>query len=343
MTETPMISVCVPTYNYGRFLKDCIESVQAQSLTDWEMIISDDCSTDNTEEIVKRYGRNDSRIRYFRNEQRLGMNANIKRAADLGRGRYLKILCSDDWLAPNCLEVFCSLLKQHESAVLATSAEVLSDEAGEPIRIQFLFGNPVLVVDGEKMLDRMARGEGFGGNSSFFVLASAYREVGGYNQRCLYAADYDLAARLCRMGDYVHTDEPLFYGRIQSESSSSQDPKRLVDVIDFFEIPARIFQPRRFGNAEWRRYQRLTASLTARYLVNCFLQDLRGNHAYARELRRLLRRYGNFIFGIPWLVGHIPMRLYRRVSGRRNPTSLKPTDRMGTPLALSKFNSQAKI
>ena len=50
--QTPLVSVCVPTYNYGRFLPDCIESVQKQTFSDWELLITDDCSTDRTEEVV---------------------------------------------------------------------------------------------------------------------------------------------------------------------------------------------------------------------------------------------------------------------------------------------------
>lgn len=343
VSRTPLISVCVPTYNYGRFLRDCIESVQAQTLSDWELFICDDCSTDDTAEIVLDYAKTDKRIRYLKNEQRLGMNANIKKVADSGAGKYLKILCSDDWLAPTCLEMFCSLMDEHQNVVLATSAEVLSDEAGEPLQVQFLFGEPISVIPGEKMLDRMAGGEGFGGNSSFFIRTSVYREVEGYDHRCHYAADYDLAARLCRKGDYLHTDEPLFYGRVQPESSSSRDPKVLVNVVDSFEIPDRIFQPRRFGNTEWRRYQRLTANLTAKYLVNVFLQKVRGHDTYARELRLLLVKHGNWIVGIPWLSVHVPLRLYRALTGRNKPTSLKPPDNVGTPSALRRLKSQAEI
>jgi glycosyltransferase involved in cell wall biosynthesis len=314
MTETPLISVCVPTYNYGQFLSVCIESVLAQSVSDWELILSDDCSTDDTHEIAQYYGRRDSRIQYFRNAKRLGMNGNIKRAADLGKGQFLKILCSDDWLAPNCLQVFCSLMAQYQKVALATSAEVLSNEAGEALQVQFLFGEPVSVIPGEKMLDRMARGEGFGGNSSFFIRTSFYRDVKGYDHRCHYAADYDLAARLCRKGDYLHVDEPLFYGRVQPNSSSSNDPKKLLDVLDWFEIPNRIFQPRRFGNREWRRYQKIMANLTARYLINIVLQLLRGDHRYAKDLGRILMKHGKFLLGIPLLVLHVPLRLYRRLN-----------------------------
>ncbi len=341
--ETPLISVCVPTYNYGPFLHDCIESVQAQTITTWEMIICDDCSTDNTEVIIQDYARTDSRIRYIRNESRLGMNANIKKAADFGRGKYLKILCSDDWMMPNCLEVFLGFMEQNPNVVLATSAEVLSNEIGQPIQVQFLFGQQVSLLDGEQMLDRMAKGEGFGGNSSFFIRSSAYEAVGGYDQRCRYAADYDLAARLCRTGHYLHTDEPLFYGRIQPESSSSQDPKQLLDVVDAFEIPDKIFRPRRFPDREWRRYQLLTANLTARYLTNVILQETRGHHLYASNLRHLLRQYGNFVVGIPLLGAHIPMRIYRRLTGKNNPVSVKPPLNVGTPAALRRLRSRAEI
>ena len=260
MSQNPLVSVCVPTYNYRHFLRDCIESVRAQTLSDWELIICDDCSTDETSALVDSYAAIDSRIRYIRNEQRLGMNRNLKRAAGAGRGQYLKILCADDWLAPKCLEVLSGLLEKHPSVVLCTSAEVNTDLQGTPLQVQFLFGEHVSVIKGERMLDKMANGAGFGGNSSFMLRASAYHEVGGYDGAILYAGDYHLAARLCGIGDYIHTDEPLFYGRNQPDSSSSQDTRKLLDVIDWFEISEKIFRPRQIGNKEWRRYQkRMTA------------------------------------------------------------------------------------
>jgi glycosyltransferase involved in cell wall biosynthesis len=314
MSKTPpLISVCVPTYNYGRFLDDCVASVRSQTFRNWELVISDDCSTDDTFEKVRGYLNLDSRIRYARNERRLGMNANIKRAAELGRGEYLKILCADDWLAPTCLESLLALMETNPAVAIATSAEILSNEQGEPLGVQFLFGEPISIVPGEKMLDRMSRGDGFGGHSSFLIRSSAYQQVGGYDDTLLYAADYDLAARLCRIGAYLHVDTPLFYGRMQRQSSSAVNPQKLLDVMDWFEIPKKVFQPRNFGNCEWRRYQRLTGNLTARYLVNILLQELRGHHAYARELRRVLLRQGNFFLGIPLLLFHVPTRIYRRL------------------------------
>ncbi len=317
MSQRPLVSVCVPTYNYGRFLRNCIDSVLSQTLSDWELIIVDDCSTDDTAQIAEQYLKTDKRIRYVRNERQLGMNGNIKKAAEAGEGKYLKVLCSDDWLAPRCLETLCNLMEENPQVVLATPAEIACDEAGTPTHPQFLYGKPISIIPGERMLDRVARGQGLGGHSSFIIRSSAYQAVGGYDDTLLYAADFDLGARLCRVGEYLHVDATLLYARTQRDSSSSVNPRKLFDVMDWFEIPTKIFKHRRVGDREWRRYQMLTAKITARYLVNSILQDLRGDHVYARALRQLLMSRGNFVFGIPMLVFHVPSRLYQRLTGKR--------------------------
>jgi len=335
VNHQPLVSVCVPTYNYGRFLRDCIESVRAQTLSDWELILCDDCSTDETAELAKQYMAIDSRIRYVRNEQRLGMNANLKRAAEQGRGRYLKILCADDWLAPKCLETMAALLGKHETVVLATCAEIHTDQYGTPLQVQFLFGEPLSIVQGEAMLERMAKGSGFGGNSSFMIRASANHKVGGYDASIRYAGDYHLAARLCRIGDYLHTDEPLFYGRNQPDSSSSQDTRKLFDVMDWFDIPEQIFRPRRFGSREWRRYQKRITMLTAHYTFNMIVEYLRGHFEYAAALRAILFEKGNFWTGMPFLALHIPYRMLRRITGLHRPHSMPPEKWMGVPVTNS--------
>jgi glycosyltransferase involved in cell wall biosynthesis len=321
MERVPAVSVCVPTYNYARFLPQLAESVLAQTFTDWEMVIVDDGSTDDTEAVARGYEARDPRIRYVRNARNLGMNPNLARTASLGRGKYLKILCGDDFLAPRCLEVMHGLMEAHPEAVIGTCAEFLADEHGRPECVQFLYGRPVSVIGGEAMLDRMAAGEGFGGNSSFFIRRDAYERVGGYDGTLLYAADYELAARLCRIGAYLHTDEPLFSGRRQPASSSSVNPERLLDVRDWFTIADKTFRPRPVGSREWRRYQRLTGLLTARYAVNYALRRLRGDHAYARELAAVMRERGNWAAGLPWLAAHAPARLARALTGRNRPVS----------------------
>jgi glycosyltransferase involved in cell wall biosynthesis len=329
--NTPAVSVCVPTYNYGRFLPDCIESVIDQTFDDWELIISDDASSDDTEAITTCYASRDARVRYVRNPVRLGMSPNLRHVAGLGCGRYLKILCADDWLAPNCLGSLHALMERHPGVALATSAEIHCDASGAPLRVQFLFGRPVSVIAGDAMLDRMARGHGFGGNSSFFIRRTAYERVGGYDATTGYAPDYDLGARLCRAGGYLHTDEPLFYGRWHDAASSAVNPATLIDVVDRFVVPARLFQPRSFGDREWRRYHRLVASLTARYVFNIALEHLRGRRQYARRLTSIVIEHGNLWLGVPLLPLHIARRAANRLTRTLRPAGRPPEAWMTAP------------
>ena len=331
--ERPLISVCVPTYNYARFLPDCIESVLQQTFSDWELVITDDCSNDGTAKLVARYAERDSRIRCIINERRLGMHGNLQRAAELGKGRYLKILCADDWCAPRCLEVLVTLMEENPNVVLGTCAEIHTDETGRPLRQQFFFGKPLSIISGDAMLDRMVRGEGFGGNSSFFIRASAFREIGGFDLDLLYAGDWDLGARLCRVGDYLHTDEPLFYGRTQAASSSSVNPKKLWDVIDYFVIPSKIFQPRKFTNRDWRRYYKSSMFTTARYLANIPIRYWRGDREYAHNLAKVVWQHGNLPLGLLYLPIQAVKRAYNYAI--RKPSwgsSLPPESGMGRPV-----------
>ena len=81
------VSIITPTYNCAKFIAQTIESVLAQSYTDWEMIISDDCSTDNTQEVIRPYLEADSRIKYISNEKNSGAAITRNNALKVAQGR----------------------------------------------------------------------------------------------------------------------------------------------------------------------------------------------------------------------------------------------------------------
>src|SRR5436190_11792112 len=107
---------------HERYLPWCIESVLAQTFTDWELIICDDHSRDGSRQVGEAYARRDARIRFSVNDVNLGMYPNFRHVASLARGQYLKILCGDDWLHPECLEACVDLMERHPSCVIATPA-----------------------------------------------------------------------------------------------------------------------------------------------------------------------------------------------------------------------------
>ncbi len=119
------VSICIPTYNHGHFIADAITSVLDQSFTDFELLVVDNCSTDNTREIVAGYA--DNRIRYFCNETNVGPRENLNRCLQHATGEYVKILCADDLLEPACLEQMVQILGSNPQVSLVASGRILVD------------------------------------------------------------------------------------------------------------------------------------------------------------------------------------------------------------------------
>jgi len=108
----PTVSFVVPCYKLGHLLAECIGSVLSQTYADWEVLIMDDCSPDNTAEVAKSF--QDPRVKYVRNEENLGLVKNFNKGIDLSRGKYLWIISADDYLRrPYILERYVELMETH--------------------------------------------------------------------------------------------------------------------------------------------------------------------------------------------------------------------------------------
>lgn len=110
--EEKLISVVMPAYNTGKYIKYAIESILNQTYKNFEFIIINDCSTDNTEEVILSY--NDHRIRYFKNEKNLGNNASRNKGNELAKGEYIAIMDSDDVAVPHRFELQFNYLEKHK-------------------------------------------------------------------------------------------------------------------------------------------------------------------------------------------------------------------------------------
>ena len=98
-----LVSIIMPSYGTAQFIAESIESVQAQSYSNWELLIVDDCSTDDTDEVVKPF-LFDRRIRYFKNDKNSGAAVSRNRALREAKGRWVAFLDSDDLWMPEKLE-----------------------------------------------------------------------------------------------------------------------------------------------------------------------------------------------------------------------------------------------
>lgn len=130
----PQVSIITPTYNCARFIAQTIESVQAQTFTDWEMIISDDCSTDDTLKVIEPYLNSDARIKYICNDKNSGAAITRNNALRVAQGRWIAFLDSDDLWMPAKLEQQIAFMESNGYAFSYHEYEEIS-EAGEPLGV----------------------------------------------------------------------------------------------------------------------------------------------------------------------------------------------------------------
>src|SRR5207244_8337852 len=114
----PRVSIGLAVYNGERFLRQTLDSIAAQTFEGFELVISDNASSDSTEEICRTYAARDSRIKYSRNSVNIGGNDNFNRAFRLSSGQYFRWSAADDIFAPTSLEVCVNVLDEHAEVVL---------------------------------------------------------------------------------------------------------------------------------------------------------------------------------------------------------------------------------
>jgi glycosyltransferase involved in cell wall biosynthesis len=129
----PTVSIGIPVYNGGPYVDACLEAVAAQTFTDFEVIVSDNASTDGTADIVQSFVDRDPRFTLVRFETNRGSAANWDRVVELATGRYFKWLAADDVIAPTYLERCVEVLDGQSDVVLVTPRVRLIDDRGEPL------------------------------------------------------------------------------------------------------------------------------------------------------------------------------------------------------------------
>src|SRR5262249_45554876 len=118
MRSDPLISICLPVFNGQTFLASCLESALSQDEGNFELLISDDCSSDNSFDIITSFARADSRIIHWKNERRLGLFANYNKCLSRACGKFIKTYAQDDLWKVDLLGKQVERLKQNQSLSL---------------------------------------------------------------------------------------------------------------------------------------------------------------------------------------------------------------------------------
>ena len=131
-TDGPLVSIVTPFFNTADYLDECIESVRGQTYANWEYILADNCSTDNSAHIVEKHAASDKRIRLVRETDFLGQTENYNRALRYisPRSTYCKIVQADDWIYPRCLEEMVEVAESGHNVGVVSSFTLYGDHAG---------------------------------------------------------------------------------------------------------------------------------------------------------------------------------------------------------------------
>ncbi len=213
---TPRVSVGMPVRDGERFIRLAIESILAQTLTDFELIISDNCSTDGTRAICREY-LSDPRVRYFPSAENLGGAWNHNRVFELSRAPYFKWAAHDDECAPEFLERCVAALDSDPSLSLCFTKTILIDDSGVPLQAgnghdSVCYGSAARSKTPSERLLESFRCASTWCNPFYGVIRSSVLRattlVGPY-----FEADLVLLAQLALTGECRELPEPLFFRR----------------------------------------------------------------------------------------------------------------------------------
>ena len=204
VSRDPKVSVCLLTYNHRNIVETTLQSVLSQSYTNFELIVSDDCSSDGTYEALLALAKTDPRLRVVQTPQNLGMAGNANFAAKQARGTYIALLHHDDIYEPRLLEAWVDVLDRNPTAGFVSNS--YRDHAtGAFHRHPFRERN-----HGARVLrDVMLPNWGFPIRGTAMVRKRCWDAVGGMREQFGMLADVDLWLRLAAKYDLGYVPEPL--------------------------------------------------------------------------------------------------------------------------------------
>lgn len=223
MKPGPRISVCIPLFNGMPYIREAIQSVMEQTYPDWELVITDDGSTDGSREVVQSF--QDSRIRYLPNPTRLGAEGNWNRCVAEARGEYVKLLCHDDRIHPDCLSRQFAALESpgNASASFVACARRVIGPNGHKIITTRWKQKDTLIAAGRALRAIVRSGRNpVGEPCAVLFRRSDWERLGGFSAVHPYVIDLQFWTRLLGLGDCYYMADPLRDFRVSPTSWSSQ-------------------------------------------------------------------------------------------------------------------------
>lgn len=240
---TPPVSIVLPVYNGQPYIDATMRSILTQTFTNFELIVSDNASTDGTWETLQRYA-SDPRVRLTRLDSTISAQENFNHVTQLASGEFVKLVCADDILYPDNLDVLVSELTAHPSAVVAVSSRDIIDANGRTIfQNRGLAGLRGEITGADAIRRSVQSGNNiFGEPPSALWRQAALNEAGGWDARFPFFMDFATycAVLLHTNGKLVAVPRPLWAFRVNPSQVSVKTRIRVQaeQVAGFFRVLA---------------------------------------------------------------------------------------------------------
>lgn len=236
----PAVSICIPAYQAQRHLKATLDSALAQDSDDFEVVVVDNNSTDGTARLLD--GCTDPRVRVLRNDVTVPMMDNFNLAVRRSRGRYVKVVCADDIVTPDCVRVQAAVLDSMPEVALVSARTHFIDDDGKMLRPDRGLAGIVGRQPAGHVVRRIVRS---GTNPIGPPVAAMFRRAdfdrcAGFGQVTSFLGELDLWVRLLGCGEFYGVPGTLAGFRIASESTTALTSARSqrTQILGFFDMLA---------------------------------------------------------------------------------------------------------
>lgn len=219
-TDKPLISVVMPVYNAGKFLPEAIKSILCQTYNNFEFIIVDDASTDNSWEIIKEYEKKDNRIKAFKNNKNLGVSATTNMAISKTKGKYVARMDADDVSFPDRLEKQHLYLQKNAEIIAVGGQCVVINENNE------IIGQKKFPVEFKKLKRMIFKAVPIQQPSLMINTTLLPKNFNWYSPECTSAEEIDVLFKLMKHGQIANLKDWVLYYRYRADSLSHINPKQ---------------------------------------------------------------------------------------------------------------------
>lgn len=231
----PLVSVLIPTYNKGEFIGEAIESVLSQTYENFELIIVDDCSSDNTIVIVRHF-LNDTRVKFFQNERNLGIGGNWNKTLSYATGKYIKYLMADDKFENRLLEKYVKVMEENPRVSIVTSYRGIFGDRKDIIK------QPVEgFIDSKKAIELVLRHGNWIGEPTTVMFRRENLWVGWFKTEFKFLLDIDMWIRQLMCGSLYVIPEVLSWFRQYSGQTTKAVKRNFDDIFEEYLLFEMIF------------------------------------------------------------------------------------------------------